>query len=581
MESGAEPRDRVLEEPISLSQNVVIRECGSTDHDAPQARSTKPAEKRKEHHPSKSSVVPTSHQRSSQSSSGGALDLQAVVGRPSSSISGMTVPIRLDALSYLLNSAVMGNYRMPYQTPYCPPSYPMCSYPQVGCSPYGMCMGSQYCSSALPNQYPGYQTGLSAYGNQQNMQAYQHPVPNFNQSMGDASQIQNTGTFPGVNPQGGMAFNPTGMAFNPTGMALNSTGMAFNTTGMALNSTGMALNSTGMAFNSAGTTSAQNISGASQPESNSWAKKPFEKAGTSEKFGNNWSNSFSSENEKQSSPRGGRFAERNEDRRGFGRFGDNRNEDSWSSRQQSNSFGRDFGRGRGSFGGSSWRGNSRGQNKEWTFGDRSRNADFGNKRKFGESPERSQDQGTFSKRGQWSGGRGRGRGSSDSWQQKNRQQDSQLWSSAADTPSTSSFGQETKTAVQSDAGDEDWETDYPEKSTASKLGDTSEKPVAQSPVPCSPKNNYEKVYESGEVLKPAEGFTEELTIVPETEEPQTDVISVKSDATVELEAKAEIQGSALSPAITSDQDDEIYAFIVTVDGEEDKGVLVEVNGNNT
>ncbi|XP_077312691.1 uncharacterized protein LOC143933616 [Lithobates pipiens] len=563
MESGAEPRDRVLEEPISLSPNVVIRECGTTDHDAPQARSTKPSEKKKEHHASKSSVVPSSHHRSSQSSSGGALDLQAVVGRPNSSISGMTVPIRLDALSYLLNSAVMGNYRMPYQTPYCPPSYPMCSYPQMGCPPYGMCMGSQYCSSALPNQYPAYQTGLSACGNQQMMQAYQHPVPNFNQSMGDASQIQNTGAFPGVNPQGGMAFNPTAMAFNPTGMALNSTGMAFN---------------------SAGTSSAQNTSGAAQPESSSWTKKPFEKAGTSEKFGSNWSNSFSSENEKRSSPRSGRFEERkNEDRRGFGRFGDNRNEDNWSSRQQSNSFGRDFGRGRGSFGGSSWRGNSRGQNKEWTFGDRSRNADFGNKRRFNESPERFQDQGTFSKRGQWSGGRGRGRESSDSWQQKNKQQHSPMWSSTADTPSTSSFGQETKTAVQSDAGDEDWETDYPEKPTASKLGDTSEKPVAQSPVPCSTEKNDEKVNESSEVLKPAEGFTEELSTVPAIEEPQADAISVKSDTTVELEAKAEEQGSTLSPAITSEhdnQDDEIYTFIVTVDGEEDKGVLVEVNGKN-
>ncbi|XP_068099231.1 uncharacterized protein [Hyperolius riggenbachi] len=563
MESGGDSQLRALErEPSPHDGN--IREIGSADHllISPR-RATKPPERKKD--TSKSSVVPSSHHRPSHSSaSTGALDLQAVVARSgSSSISGMTVPIRLDALSYLLNSAVMGSSRMPAQMPCYPPMYP--AYPQMGCTPYGTCMNSPYCATPFPNQYPACHQGFMPYGNQQVMQTCQYPAPNFNQNMGDMTQAQNN-SLPStaVNPQAGMTFNPMSMASNTPGMMPAPAGMPFT---------------------SAGTSLMQNSSGTVQSEANSWSSKPYERDNNNEKFGSNerfgnesFRSSFSSERGQQRSPR-----------RGFGRGGDRRNDDGWSDRQQTNSFGRGFGRGRGDFGGSSWRGgNSRGQDNEWNFGDRSRNRDFGNQKKFNSSPERFQDRGGFSKRGRWSGGRGRGSEGRDSWQQETREKSTPMWSSIGKSPERSSVGQETKPVGDKD---EDWEMDYPESSTTPKPVETSEKPDVQSSVTSSPLSVCGANDESSGTLKPTNKIVGVLTTDLEKEEGETDSDSQKgSTATTEPEAKIEERDSTTPPIVISSEQlqetdqvtkepsgEELYSFILTVGGEENKGILVEIN----
>ncbi|XP_072282582.1 uncharacterized protein [Pyxicephalus adspersus] len=540
MESGAELRDRVLEGgAISSSNGGAIREISSMDQSASPGGSTKPLERKKEPHAPRSSIVPTPQHRSSHSSSSGAIDLQAVVGRSGSSISGVTVPIRLDALSFLLNSAVIGNFRMPSQMPCYQPAYPMFPQPQMGCSPHGMCMGSQYCPSHFPNQFSAHQAGFVACGSQQNMQSFQQQVPNFNQGVGNASQIQNQGPFAGMNPQSGMSYVSTGTAFNPGGTAFNPAGTTFNAAGTPFNSTELASGSTR-------SNSVQNSFGSAPSESINWPKKPYEKAGSSERFGNN---SFSSERQS-----------------GFRKF-----EDNWSSRQQSNSHGRGFSRDRGNVGGSSWQGSSREQDREPSFGDRSRNTGFGSKRNFRESPETFQDRDSFSKRSRWPSSQGGGRENSNSSQQINKQNNSPLWSNKDNTSDKSNMGQETNT-VKASAGDEDWEIDYSEQTT----GNIAKKPDVQLPVVSSPKNSCETVIDLCEVVKPAERSTEEFSAQPETEDGQSDSGSGKDKAKIDLkEQQQNPEDSASVPGIV-DIEDQSDEEMYIVDGEDNNDVLVEV-----
>lgn len=150
-------------------------------------------------------------------------------------------------------------------------------------------------------------------------------------------------------------------------------------------------------------------------------------------------------------------------------------------------------------------------------------------------------------------------------------------SSTADT--SSAFSMEAEGTVGSNARDEDWETDYPMDPLGTKSDNTSEKPVAQSPVPSSPKNNCETLKEPSRVHEASEG----LDAVPEAEEPPTNFGSGEGSATTEPVEAKEQEDSTLSQnnsAENDQKDDEILTFVVTVDGEDNKDVLVEVNGKD-
>ncbi|KAM4015897.1 uncharacterized protein ACNLHF_002454 [Anomaloglossus baeobatrachus] len=429
MESRAEPRDRSSDrELLSSFQDGVIREMSST---ASPVGSTKPAEKKLLQSASKSSIVPASHHRSSHSlekaghasSSSGALDLQSLVTRSgsSSSISGITVPIRLDALSYLLNNAVMGAFKMPSQMPCYPPTYPACPYPQMG-YPYSPYMSSPAYNMPYMNQFPVYQPGQVPGATQQGVQVYQNPMPNFSQSVVGTTPDQNMTVFPGFQPQIGTPFNTSVSYPVPAGGSL-------------------------------------------QPDGNLLAQKANDGAGNS-----NSTNPFSSNSEKQGSTPS----------QGFGRFGDKQGEDGWSGRPQ-NSFNRGSGRGRGDFGGRSWQSNSNSQERR--FGERSWNSDFGGRRRFQDSPERGQDRGNFFKRGRWQDGRGRDGENRESWQQKNKQSFSPPWCKAAVTSQERS--KLIAKTDEPRAQDEDWEMEYvgePEASkTSSSLLPPSSKTCASPP----------------------------------------------------------------------------------------------------
>ncbi|XP_063798383.1 lens fiber membrane intrinsic protein isoform X2 [Pseudophryne corroboree] len=518
---------------------------------------TKPPEKKMQHPPAKSYIVPSAHHRSSHpverhgqpSSSSGALDLQAVVGQSRSSISGITVPIRLDALSYLLNNAITGACKTPAQMPCPPQTYPPYPYPQMGWPCYSACMNSQYCSLPFPNQFSACQPGYMPCGNQPGVPAFQQQVPSYSQTM--ASTTQNEVKSPLLN---------------------------------------FPSQSGGMACSSNVTNLAQDNNESSQSDANRWAKKP------NDRFGTNMSNSFSSESQQQNSP----------SRRGFGRFGDKQNEDNWSGRQQS-SFRRGFGRGRGDFAGQSRQGNSRGQDKDWQFGDRSRNSDFGGQKRFSESPER----GNFFKRGRWPGGRGGGGDSRDTWQQRNRQDDSSNWANTTASKETFSSGGEAKMTNKSNgaaAEDENWETDYPEQAANSKLDDSTGKCLlsVSSPSLFSPKSDpTRQSSESSETLKPELNSVDDkdksdkpkggfaLEVSREKEEGETYSSSEKVDVEA-LDPEPEVGGqdSTTSPVVPLTErmeaveatngsvGEDVCSFVISVDGDNTKGILVEVNAES-
>ncbi|CAH2318656.1 Hypothetical predicted protein [Pelobates cultripes] len=414
---------QILEtEQISSCQDGVSKENGSIEvlgnlH----TEVSKPQERRKVHHPSsRSSTAGSSQQKPCNtidkfmqpSSSIGSLDLQpSSLGRSGSSgIAGMTVPIRLDALSYLLNNALMGAYKMPpspfYSGQYIPNMCQPCPVAQMGCTPYGSCMNQSHCSMSCNNQaaQPGY---MMCY-NQQGPQICQPQTSNYMPCMSNAATGSSTNQFPKP-PQSGMTqYSP-----NPSFQQDNSV------------------------------TFQQGI--------NNWPKK------SNDEFVTNMNkNSFSEGELNRASPQR--------------RFGD-----SWSGRQQ-----RDFGRGRGraDFAIRSWQGNTRSQDREWRFGDRSRNNEFSDKRGVG-SPDRSPGRGQYSKRGRWSGGRDRGGENRDTWQQRNRQDDTPLWSDSFATQGRSSSCLDVNPqhqADKSDAGDEDWETDYTDERTSKLKTEESSTP---------------------------------------------------------------------------------------------------------
>ncbi|XP_077116188.1 uncharacterized protein LOC143770447 isoform X2 [Ranitomeya variabilis] len=524
MESRAEPRDRSSDrELLSSTQDGVIRETVSM---ASPGQSSKSAEKKLLTHTSKSFIVPASHHRSSHSldrpghtsSSSGALDLQSLVARSSSSssISGITVPIRLDALSYLLNNAVLGASKMPSQMPYYPPAYPACPYMGY---PYGPYMSSPSCNMAYMNQFPAYQPGLMPSSTQQGVPVYQNPMPNFSQGIDGTTPSQNMSVFPGFPPQSGTPFNTSVTNLAPPGGIL-------------------------------------------QPDGNSLAQK------ANNGVENNKVNPFSSNYEKQSSTPS----------HGSVRFADKQGEDSWSGRPQ-NSFDRGSGRGRGDFRGRSWQSNYAGQERR--FGDRSWNADSGGRRRFQESPDRCQDRGSSFKRGRWQDGRGRDGENRESWQQRNRQSFSPPWSKAGTSWDKSKSSEEEKVIAktkESSAQDDDWEMEYAGEPEASKSC------AQKSSSSLSPS----KTFGSPQTIKPADklvNHNEDMggkgiatKLVQEKEEGELDSCSDNANSeTMAIKPRIKEGDSAQVEISEEEKMENVHTFIISADGNESKGILVEVD----
>ncbi|XP_075696503.1 piRNA-mediated silencing protein C19orf84 homolog [Rhinoderma darwinii] len=517
MENREGARERSSErETISSSKDGMIREMSSADIPAPSpGHNIKQTEKKLHSAQPRSSVVTASHHRSSHSvdrpgqssSTGGALDLQSLAGRSGSlsSISGITVPIRLDALSYLLNNAVLGAYNMPSQMPCYPPMYPSCPYPQMG-YPYSTFMNPPPGNAPYMNLVPGCQPGLMPCGSQQGVPPFQNPVPNFNQCMSGATPS----LFPNTPLQSGIPFN------NPT-------------------------------------PSVQDNRGNFQSDSNTLSRK------VNYGFGNNNGNPFSSDSEKPSSP----------PRRSFVRFGDKQSDDAWSGRPQ-NSFNRGSGRGRGDFGGRSWQGNSNGQERR--FGDKSWNTDSGGWKRFKDSPDQSQDRGSSFKRGRWQNGRGRDAENRDNWQERNKQN-----FKAGTFQDRFKSNEEEKVIAKTDeskAKDEDWEMDYAEEPAASKTK-SCESPQSLEP-PNKPVNDNEEIS--------VKEYTTNLN--QEKEEGELESFSDKL-ATMEIKPQVEDKDPASEPVDNSAEKtvevgeecrkEDIYALIISADGDDNKGILVQVD----
>ncbi|XP_071969082.1 uncharacterized protein [Engystomops pustulosus] len=513
-------------EPLSSSQDIIIREISSTDVPVVSpGESTRAAEKKQHHTHSRSSVVPSSHHRSSQSqdrhssSSVGALDLQSVVGRSgSSSISGITVPIRLDALSYLLNNAVLGAYKTPAQMPCYPPMYPPCAYTQMG-YPYGACMNSPQCNMPFMNQFPVCQPGAMPFGTQQSVQTCQNPMPNFNQCMGVTTSNPNQAIFSGMQPQTGMLFSTSTMNATPTALDKSQT---------------------------------------AQSDSSTWPQR------ASVGFGNNQGPSSSSNYEKQSS---------SPPQRGLVRFQDNQNEDRWSSRPQG-SFSR--GRGRGDFRGRPWQGNSNGTERR--FGDRSWNMDSGGRRRFQESPER----GNSFKRGRWQDSRGRDGDNRDSWQQRNKQGFSPPWVKAGTSQDRFKSNEEEKVAAKTDESndqDEDWEMEYVGEPVDAKTTEQSPaSPLPSSSKTCETPPNLTALEKSVDDNEDESKKGDATSLTQEKEEGEWDSSSDKTDKTnvEEMQIKPEVNNE--NPAQESyvvEKVEEVLNCVLSVD--DNSGILVMVD----
>ncbi|XP_069804259.1 SR-related and CTD-associated factor 4-like [Dendropsophus ebraccatus] len=512
-------RERSSErELLSSSQDVVIREISSVDPIVTSPdESAKQKEKKVQHAPSRSSIVPASHHRSSHavdrhgqsSSAGGALDLQSLVrSGSSSSLSGITVPIRLDALSYLLNNAVLGASKVPSQTPSYPPMCPGCPYTQMG-YPYGAYMGSPY-NMPYMNQFPAcQQPGLMSCGTPQGVQACPNPMPNFSQFMVGPTPGQNQSTFSSVMP--------------PTGTFLTTSTMNMAT---------------------------QSGQGNAQADSNTWGQK------ANEGFGNNKSNNpFSSNFEKQTSP---------SPQQGYPRFGEKQSEDGWFGRASNNSY-RGSGRGRGDFGGRSWQNNSTGQDRR--FGDRSWNTNNGGRRRFQESPDRNQDRGGSFKRGRWQDGRGRGGDNRDGWQQRNRQSFSPPWSNAGSSQGGFKANEEEKVVSKTEESndkDEDWEMEYAGEPSAPETSNTS--------LPLTSKTGEDEDISIGSAADLAqtkeEGEVDSDKAVRET-------IEVKAQVQDEAQTLDPVGDTAEKPVEDGEEGtkEEVYTLILSVEGQ-DMGILV-------
>ncbi|OCT73341.1 hypothetical protein XELAEV_18036323mg, partial [Xenopus laevis] len=541
----------------STSHDALSRDTASTDTNTnPPAEGSKPAEKKPHNLPTRSSSSSSSHQKPSHSlvqstHSTGAVDVHpSVFGRTGSSISAMTVPIRLDALSYLLNNAIIGAYRMLPQNPYyggsCLPS--TCPY-QTGYSP---CMNQSRCFTSCSNLSGSCQPGYMPCLNQEGNQPYP-PYPScFMQASSSGKVGLNNSSFVNCSAQSGITWNPNGTS---SGQSNNSHQQP------EVHNIGK---SNDRFFNLANYSGQSNIN-ANRSEGNSWNKRP------SDRFSD--SANDTPEGERQTFP----------PQKSFGRFGDKQEGDGWPGRQQ-REFGRGGGRGRDDFGMRSWQNTSRNQDRESRFGDRK---DFTHRRDQ-DSPERFQGRGQNFKRGRWSNSRETGGETRASWQQRteNRVNDTSPWSDIATKEKQSSLFGETK---QTDK-DEDWETEYPEEKPHSKSSDQNSANV-DTVMEHSVTEEWEIKHESPEATESSENVTSVSASLTNEEEPSsskemeeenggTTIKIMRGSSKVEEDADAKSEQIEVEIATGQDHLPSDSLSSTSVHPEEKKPFVLETPGSN-
>ncbi|XP_078511567.1 uncharacterized protein LOC144770711 [Lissotriton helveticus] len=371
------------------------------------------------------------------------VDLQSsVFGRSNSSLSSMTVPIRLDALSYLLNNALMGAYRMappvPMYANQC--AMPVCQSPgPLYPNPMGQvaptnCAGHGCCSAHIAA-----------------------PVCPTAQLLTHQPQVYPGNTCP----------DPSRLLIRPTGTQNETT---------VLYPPAVQRDPNAVSMNTSAGSFAPKNETANVIEPNKWNSKPVES--NLENQNPNFvqpRGSFSGNSDGPNmSPKRG-FS--NSSQGSFGSWKDNQRGNNWSGRQQRD-FDRPMGRSNDNFGSGSWRGNSRDQSRDSGFGGKPWNSDFGNRKRNQDESSWSQDEGQGGfKQGRWSGGRGRGGGGGrGSWQQRSDDSTTQnefgsfrdrFKPSASATPSlASSFSK-------NDNSSDDWETSYKQDKNEQSSSSTS------------------------------------------------------------------------------------------------------------
>ncbi|KAE8594308.1 hypothetical protein XENTR_v10019571 [Xenopus tropicalis] len=451
MESNSNQRNREETkegDQASTSHDAVSKNSGSMDTNAnPPAEGSKAAEKKPHNPPTRPSSSSSSHQKPSHSlvqssHSSGTTDLQpSVFGRSGSSISAMTVPIRLDALSYLLNNAIIGSHRMLPQSPYYGGSWvpSACPY-QTGCAPYSPWMNQSQCFPSCSNVSASCQPGYFPYLNHEGNQSYQPSC--FMQVPSSGKANLNHSSFTNCPAQSGIPWNPYGTSSGQSNSGPQQPEVN--------NAAGM---SSDRFFNLANY-SAQNYPNTNRPEGNGWNRRSTDRSSDAA--------NDAPDGDKQMAPA----------RKSFGRFGDKQEGDGWPGRQQRD-FGRGGGRGRDDFGTPRWQNNSMNQDRASRFGDR---RGYFSQRRDQDSPERFQGRGYNLKRGRWSNSIDTGGETRASWQQRTNVSDTSPWSDATTKENQSSSFGEAKQANE----DEDWETTSPEEKSLVESTESSKQNAANA-----------------------------------------------------------------------------------------------------
>ncbi|KAJ1132491.1 hypothetical protein NDU88_010800 [Pleurodeles waltl] len=426
-------------------QSTVSSDSSRAQEKKRSASSTKPPSSSSAHQKGTHTVDKVSH---SSAVINPVVDLQSsVFGRSGSSLSSMTVPIRLDALSYLLNNALMGAYRMA-------PPMPM----------YGNQCAMPVCQSAGP-LYPspmGQVTPTNCAGHGCCSAHFTAPVCPTAQLVTHQPQV-----YPG-----NMCPESSRLLTRPTGTQNEATilyppAVQQDTNAISMNT-------------SVGWCTTKNGS-ANVIESNKWNNKPVE--ANLEKQNPNFvqpKSSFTGDPDGQNTSPKRTIS--NSSQGSFGSWKDNQRGNNWSGRQQRD-FDRPMGRSNDNFSSSSWRGNSRDQGRDSGFGGKPWNSDFGNRKRNQDEGSWSQDEGQGGfKQGRWSSGRGRG-GGSGSWQQ--RSDDSitryEFGSSSGrfKSSATSSFA---SSFSKNDNSSDDWESSYKQEKTVDKRPSYSNSRAPSTPI---------------------------------------------------------------------------------------------------
>nr|XP_033819879.1 uncharacterized protein LOC117369425 isoform X2 [Geotrypetes seraphini]XP_033819880.1 uncharacterized protein LOC117369425 isoform X2 [Geotrypetes seraphini] len=369
---------------------------------------------------------------SHSSSTPSTVDLQSsVFGRSSSSMSSLTVPIRLDTLSYLLNNVFMGHCRMLPQRPHCGS--------QCAAMPFCPINPAPVCSSQM-GQYTQLSCGCTAHFT---------PTTCF-------SQLP---AYPG-----GINTDPSRMLGRPAGCQSD---VSCIYPPVIMNQSTGACNTTG------GGCDQRRGGNLSMPETKRLLPERYGERQCGS-FGSA-RGTFSKSSECQSAPQEWSFEGSpnrsfgGSPKRGFGGWKENqgRGGHHWSERPPRDG-GRFTGRSNSEFNSGSWRRNSRDENRGLQFGEKTWNSEFGNRKRNHEERLWPTEEEQPPKQGLWSnsteGAKGRG---GRPWQQRKGPGNSSVQSDLGaygdcfkSNSLVPSRGITTSATAKQGFSTEDWEVDY-------------------------------------------------------------------------------------------------------------------------